>query len=95
MIFILTDRLSRNTYLKNYIFHQICQNKKCRKEFALMSLTFLQKGDQKCDQNTDEKEELGIKYTKEKHYMLLLLYGRLLLLGSLNISLYCPNYFVL
>lgn len=30
-----------------------------------MSLTFLQKGDQKCDQNTDEKEELGIKYTKE------------------------------
>lgn len=60
-----------------------------------MSLTFLQKGDQKCDQNTDEKEDLGIKYTKEKHYMLLLLYGRLLLLGSLNISLYCPNYFVL
>lgn len=37
-----------------------------------MSLTFLQKGDQKCDQNTDEKEELGIKYTKEKHYMLLI-----------------------
>lgn len=60
-----------------------------------MSLTFLQKGDQKCDQNTDEKEELGIKYTKEKHYMLLLLYGRHLLLGSLNISLYCLNYFAL
>lgn len=37
-----------------------------------MSLTFLQKGDQKCDQNTDEKEEFGIKYTKEKHYMLLI-----------------------
>lgn len=37
-----------------------------------MSLTFFQKGDQKCDQNTDEKEELGIKYTKEKHYMLLI-----------------------